>query len=278
MARRIELTEDINLEQASTFQLSSLDDFIISFERLSKQRILDIVADYDDEITEMVLRILMVDPGGYNITRDVKIVPKSDNDISRNVKGVNKLYDTFTTLYEKIIASYDKVAQEQKSGNKEIEQETNDILSDRNEVANSDANITNEMLNIAGIDTDYNRMESIKITETKKSNDGKTISLVVNNIDEYKNLLELEDTLCEKLDINNINLEFVYESIDKKKHSINEAESKGLCEQKCLSGLVEIFVPEVVNDSVGDDDLLETIVYETEIQKRIIDTVIQILT
>jgi len=270
-SRRIDLVEDINLEQASTFQLSSLDDFIISFERLSKQRILAIVGDYGEEVMDTVLKILMVDPGGFNITRDAKIVPRSDTDILRNVKAVDKLYDAFTALYERIINSYDKISQEREKNVDALQQENSEIR-DAQMPQNENVEISNCVLNVAGIDINRNLVEAIKIKEAHKAEDGNTYKVVINNIDEYDTLLDIEDIICEKLNITNVNCEFIYETIKKNKYNATIAESKGLCKRNALSGLVEVFIPTADQAVItNDDNLLDSITYEVEIQKQIIE-------
>ena len=260
--RRKPLNEELDVSQAVSFDMSSLENFIISFERLTNDRIEEIVEGYPENIKKLIVSILMVDPGGYDINREPKIVPKKDAEILRSVKAIKGLEEAFENLYNVLLTIRNQKAMQDK--NIEPEQEA----PKEQEVA-IEPNVEEGENVVEGIN--ISKCENVVLTE-KKYDDGRVFSFVLNDIDSYKTEMDIEEVIVEQLGTDaRINCTIYYETINNEKIHPNSSDINIFLEENLLSGNIDVFIPETNEEKEYDDGLLDDSALINEIQKRIVN-------
>jgi hypothetical protein len=283
-----QILEDVDINEA-TFDLTSIEKFIISFERLPKSRIVEIIKEMSEDIQLLALQLLVVDPGGYDRTRDNKTVPRSDDEIIKKIKS-NNLYELFEQLYtlivtetvnierikinkgeppkEKVVSNEEDTLEQP---NEEPEQYTNKKTepSDLQISENKKKRILCKMSGINIIDEDINK---VVIKEKKDLDNEVEYSVIIENIDEYNTELEIEDVVSKKINAPVVECNFFYETIDGELLESYSTKLHSSIKNNCLSGLVKItyLKEDGVIKNKNDDNNFDNMEIVNEIQNLVL--------
>ena len=221
------LKEDVDTSKI-TFDLTSEDSFIVSFERLPDSRINDLATQYPDTVRKLMLKLATHAPSPYKLNRDGMVIPMSDKSILVNIKEF-ELYDVFKQLYASVLEFHFKGA-----GKNQDVKTSMDVEEDQpgGEFAGK------------VIDTDETSMtnEEIEIIKRKKTRDGYEYDIIIEDVSSYDDITILEDKIIDTLQIDN-KCEILFEGINGELINANNDTIFAFSKQRKLTGYAKVFTP-----------------------------------
>jgi len=238
--KQLKLRESIDINKV-VLNFNDLDSFILSFARLTHERLISIAEKYGDEIKGLMLKILSKDPGQYELRRNGDIVSRTDSTILKLTKDMN---EDFERLYNGMISKSVSGVLKKKEGVKQqasTEPEpapTTATSESRRRIVEQD-----EPMPDVPVDGEACGTEAIQVVSEYEEDESTVYCVVCENIGgiTVDGLSELESNVCDVIGCDCANCEFEYETIDGAFICSDDSELFDAVENGQLSGLIKVY-------------------------------------